>query len=259
VIYLILKIFFYLFVALALGSAGGWLARNLVAARREDELQKAVTEARARVPQFESLMRARDQQVQRLKDDNKDKDQRIAELTSQAHTLEESLRGKQRELARAASRNEALELDGASGVASTDGSMESPGRPGDLERLTEELARARRETADAVAEAAAAEAELARLRRDAGGRNAGGETTVDGAALERIKELEARLEQTADEHERLNRTLETERRRIAQLERERELQNRSLRVLHEQLEVERERNAAEQQDSAASPRRAAPL
>jgi len=261
VIYLILKIFFYLFVALVLGSAGGWLARNLVAARREDELQKAVTEARARVPQFESLMRARDQQVQRLKDDNKDKDQRIAELTSQAHSLEESLRGKQRELARAVSSNEALELDGSSAAPGTseERGTESPALSAELQRLTEELTRARRETADAVAEAAAAEAELVRLRSAASPRNSGGEAADDGASLARIRELEAHLQQTAEEHARLNRTLETERRRIVELERERELQNRSLRVLHEQLELERERNSAEQPEPGASSRRAAPL
>jgi chromosome segregation ATPase len=69
------------------------------------------------------------------------------------------------------------------------------------------------------------------------------EAPVDPGATEDLKaELEARLEQKTEEYERLARSLEDEQRRIAELERERALQNQSLRVLHQQLELAEERN-----------------
>jgi len=253
VIYLILKIFFYLLMALLAGVAAGWLSRNIVAARREDELSKLVTEARSRVPQFESLMRARDQQVQRLKDENGHKDKRIAELLGQAQALEDDVRNKHRQLKQVTARNEALELAGdgapasAGATAGTDAAVDE--LTDALARTRDELARARRETADAVAEAAAAEAELARLR--AGGTASGVALGGDPASAREVEELRARLRQTGEEQSHLNKALESERRRIVELERERELQNRSLRVLHEQLELERERNAVPGDQPAA--------
>ena len=66
-IYLIMKIFLHLFIALIVGLGAGWLIRNIAAARKEDELNKLISEVRARVPQFESLMRTRDDQAQKLR------------------------------------------------------------------------------------------------------------------------------------------------------------------------------------------------
>ena len=56
-IYLIFKIFIYLLLSLGVGFGSGWLMRNIAGAKREEALQKTVTETRSRVPQFESLMR----------------------------------------------------------------------------------------------------------------------------------------------------------------------------------------------------------
>lgn len=249
-IYLILNMLVYLLLALLLGAAAGWLLRNQAGSKREDELQKMVTEARARVPQFESLMRARDEQVQRLRDEVKSKNEKIAELSAQLHGKDEEIRTKQRELGKLSARNEALEGGPAADDAATfggdvldiGGELAGAGSAGsarlrsDIERLTRELEEAKAAAVDAVAEAAAAEAELARLKTET--RNS---EPSAGDAGEDIEELKARLRQRAEEQDRLNRALETEQRKVVELTRERELQNKSLQVLHQQLELERER------------------
>jgi TolA-binding protein len=112
VIYLIFKIFIYLLLSLGIGFAAGWLTRNIASTKREEALQKTVTEARARVPQFESLMRTRDEQVQRLRDEMSGKDARIAELSGELHGKEEQIRSTQREINTLSSRNQALEPGG---------------------------------------------------------------------------------------------------------------------------------------------------
>ena len=56
-----------------------------------------------------------------------------------------------------------------------------------------------------------------------------------------VQELEARLRQQAQDFERLSKSLEQERRKVAELERERVLQHKSLQVLHQQIELERDR------------------
>ena len=68
-IYLILKIFGYLLIAVLAGFASGWLLRNLLAVKKDEELHSSLNDARAKLPQFESLLRGRDQQVIGLKDD----------------------------------------------------------------------------------------------------------------------------------------------------------------------------------------------
>ncbi len=265
-IYLILKIFFYLLLAVLLGFAAGWLTRNILATKREEELNRSVTDARARVPQFESLMRTRDEQVQRLRDEIAERDSRLADLSVQVQAKEEELRSKNRELSKLSSRSanlsaagdeaqddylggELVDLPGAeplSAPAADD--AEAARLQGEVERLSRELNEARVEAADAMAEAANAEARLAALRAD--GASDGG-AGADG----NVQELTARVRQQAEEHERLTRALETEQRKVVELERERELQNKSLQVLHQQLELERERgNAAPPAGSAEAER-----
>jgi len=56
-----------------------------------------------------------------------------------------------------------------------------------------------------------------------------------------MEELANRLRQKAQDFDRLNRQMEAEKRKVSELERERELQNKSLQVLHQQLEMERNR------------------
>jgi len=69
VTFLILKIAAYLFVALLLGSAAGWVSRHVAATREIDSLSKQLNENRAKVPQLETLIRVRDDELARLRKD----------------------------------------------------------------------------------------------------------------------------------------------------------------------------------------------
>lgn len=258
-IYLIMKMFLYLLIALVAGGAAGWLLRNVAAVRQEDELNKSLAEARGRVPQFESLLRSRDELVKQLRMDLKTQEAKSSDLQESLGTQEREMRDKSRALSKAVARNEALEGTGTSGDADESGdltevSFEAEASPApdaepqstednqtigalldDIERLRDELQAANAATANAVAEATAAEAELsAHNQGDSAGRN--------DALAKQLAELQAQLAEKEAERERLSNLLETEQRKLAELEKERELQNKSLQVLHQQLELERERS-----------------
>lgn len=261
-IFLILKMFIYLFLALVAGAGAGWILRHIAASKQDEEMQRTLSDARARVPQFESLIRSRDEQITRLKEDLKDKDVRINGLLDEARDSEKELKEKLREARELAARNQTLEVPESTDSAvergetlaveddvitdsSITGSPAAEGSATDIQPLKEEIVRleqelsgARSQAADAMAEAAAAEAEVVTLKaalERAGKAEGGGQGSDD------VRDLEARLQQKATEYDRLAGELETEQRRVAELERERELQNRSLQVLHQQLELERER------------------
>lgn len=241
-IYLILKMFLYLLLALVAGGGAGWLLRHLAATRQDEEMQRTLADARARVPQFESLIRSRDEQISRLKEDLKEKDVRINGLVSEVREAENAAREKERELKAHVARNESLDLaeSPAAGELLETSAGSDTGTAGveaELDRLNRELAEARAQTADAISEAAAAEAEVVTLKAALARAGSAG----DDAGRQEVTELEARLKQKAMEYERLAQELEQEQRRVVELERERELQNKSLRVLHQQLELERER------------------
>ena len=278
-IFLILKIALYLLLATIAGGAAGWVLRHLAAARQEEEMQRTLADARARVPQFESLIRSRDEQINRLKDELKDKDVRINGLVEGVREAENSFRDKDRELKQFTAQHETLELVDGTGEAdqpalmggepldfgqedtaideagtskevqtetlttdaSTDASVDVDRLLVEIARLERDLNGARAEAADATAEAAVTEAEVITLKAElqrAGGVNS---DSNDSGSAEEIAELQARLKQKALEYERLRNDLEHEQRRVLELERERELQNKSLQVLHQQLELERER------------------
>jgi IMP dehydrogenase/GMP reductase len=63
VIYLIFKMFVYLILAGGIGGPAGWLLRNLQAQQSEEKARRVVTDAKSKVPQLESLLRGRDEQV----------------------------------------------------------------------------------------------------------------------------------------------------------------------------------------------------
>ena len=257
-IYLIMKIFVYLLIDLLAGIGAGWLLRNVAATKREEKAQRLLTEARARVPQFESLMRSRDDQVKRMRDEISGKERQIAELRTDIKAGNDALRDAQRDLKKVSAHSDALdlssnqlanqgELDDSLVLDSAVSSESSLPSTAATERLERELADARASAADAVAEAAAAEYEVLNLRSQLAQRS--GEVAADVAAsaensdvtADAVQELEARLRQKAVEFDRLSKALETEQRKVLELERERELQNKSLQVLHQQLELERER------------------
>lgn len=248
-IFLILKIFVYLLLALLAGGVAGWVLRHIAAAKQDEEMQRTLADARARVPQFESLIRSRDEQIKRLKEDLKDKDVRINSLLDEAREKENALKENVREARQLAARNEALEVaegdaSSAAGKAANtlEFDMDPPAGAAELKaevaRLEQELADARAQATDALAEAAASAAEVITLKARLDRAAARG----DGGTVNEVRELETRLKQKAEEYDRLATDLDLEQRRVVELERERELQNKSLQVLHQQLELERERN-----------------
>lgn len=259
-IFLILKMFVYLLLALAAGVGAGWMLRHIAAARQEEDMQRTLADARARVPQFESLIRSRDEQIKRLKEELKEKDVRINGLVDDAREAELSMKDKERELKAITARHETLAdladeptpandsvgevlvggeiLDVGSQPAATAASGGSDSAlQSEITRLEGELREARNQAADAMAEAAAAEAEVITLKAELARAGA----NADTGGSEKIADLESKLQQKSAEHDRLARELESEQRRVTELERERELQNKSLRVLHQQLELEKER------------------
>ena len=237
-IYLIVKIFGYLLVALLAGFASGWLFRNLVAVKKDEEQQSSLNDARSKLPQFESLLRGRDTQVNALKDDLEKKEQNICDLMDAAREKEQALLKKTRELKRLTKQGlpdddsilEDADLETRSAeMPSIDEGEVAQARGAQTEALKIQLADLEKELEQAV---------QARLQAEAG---ALANTTDADRDSNQVRELEARLRQQARDFERLSKSVEQERRKVVELERERELQHRSLQVLHQQLELERDR------------------
>ena len=268
-IYLIMKMFVYLAVALLAGFGAGWLTRNLMAAKKEDELHRTVSETKSRMPQFESLMRTRDEQMKTLRQELKDKDARIGELHEEMDAQDKTLKEKDRELKSANNRLASFDVDDEAGSAAAGADTElsevdmSGGAPLDYsEDYSEDYAQDYSGVdsdgtagADLATEVRRLEGEVERLRQHEQGLQAelriarsasdSATTASSTSAMEEVlrtevQELESRLRQTAQEHDRLAKALEQEKRKVVELERERDLQNRSLQVLHQQLELARE-------------------
>ena len=107
-IFLILKMFVYLLLALVAGVGAGWVLRHITAAKQEEDMQRTLADARARVPQFESLIRSRDEQIKRLKEELKEKDVRINGLVDDVREAELAAKDKDRELKEYTARHETL-------------------------------------------------------------------------------------------------------------------------------------------------------
>lgn len=81
--------------------------------------------------------------------------------------------------------------------------------------------------------------ELDAARGEAQGSH-GASAAMEEVLRSEILELKSRLRETAREQDRLIKALEQENRKVQELERQRDLQNTSLQVLHQQLELVRE-------------------
>ena len=223
-IFLIGKIFVYLLLAGVVGAAAGWLFRNLQAQRTEESAQRAAHDAKAKLPQLESLLRGRDEQISKLKDMLAEKKEEFAQQTQDMREMEQRLRDQEREARRWQESAEAhqhagmeeYEADGDS-TADADGLIAELSQ--EISRLKDQLAV--REASPEVSEAAA--------------------STVDS---EEVEALRTRLAQAEKELAVAQADLVHEQNKVLELERERELQNRSLQVLHQQLDLERTRRVA---------------
>ncbi len=208
--YLIAKMALYLLAALACGGIAGWLLRNLSAVTHEDEWQRATADLKAQLSQFESLMRSRDEQLTQLRSELKQKDRRIGELRAAQN--------------RAPAPEPAAPREETAGAPTT-GDLEAA--QSRIAELSTELARLHSELSDARVRAAAAEM------------SRGGGSGIDAELRGQLAALESELGHNRQEAERLNKTLEQERRKVVELERERELHSKSLQLLHQQLDLER--------------------
>ena len=243
-IYLVFKIFVYLALALGLGAAGGWLLRNLAATRQEETLNRQLIEARGRIPQLESRLRGQDEMTAKLKAQLKENKAQVVELNQALKEREEALVQKEQALTRLQARADAK--GGANPSVRTEAHMLV------LEEVEAELGS--EAEADAFPESTstqesqellALKAEVSRLdsaleaaKSAAASASAVPEPAADSPELlNRIAELEHELE-------RAQRALQNEQRRVTELERERELQNRTLQVLHQQLEMAKESRGA---------------
>lgn len=81
--------------------------------------------------------------------------------------------------------------------------------------------------------------ELDAAREEAQG-SRGASAAMEEVLRSEILELKSRLREMSEEQDRLNKMLEQEHRKVQELERQRDLQNSSLQVLHQQLELARE-------------------
>lgn len=251
--FLILKIFIYLCVALGMGGGAGWLIRHIAAQKEIEALQRNLQDAKTKVPKLESTLRARDERIKSLTSSKAEQEEALKGTRVQDEQVARQLREKDLELQRLKNRLDALQQQAqgddpliagdallpsaanddlvahdaamAPATAAATGSALNTADDGDsdnalisglhneIERLKEEMATTR------------IQLEVAQS---------------DNSLQQEIDELTDRLRQKAEDYERLRKALQQEQRKVAELERERELQNRSLKVLHQQLEMVRD-------------------
>lgn len=211
-IYLVGKIFVYLLLALGLGAAAGWLWRNLQAASREAELERALMESRSRLPQMDTTLRAREERLERTQAELRTRDAALAEQQQQLAERDRAIA----ELERACEElRQRLPGDSPSARAKPDGGGESKQRssgPG---------------AADTASAATLAEREALHA-------------AAIGAAESEREALQTELSRTRTELERVTAALAAEKRQVSELARERDLQHQSLKALEQQLDLARD-------------------
>lgn len=227
--FLIGKMFVYLLLAGGIGGAAGWLMRNLQAQRTEENAQRSVTDVKAKLPQLESLLRGRDEQIQKLKAEIADRKTAASELEQELRAGEQTLREQQRVSARLQQT-----VDARKSKSLTDFDMS-----GDVEQDESDSTDTDNLIAELSAEIARLKAELAQPAPAQAG------TDADETLLQiETEALRNKLVSTEGKLNVIQADLMQEQNKVSELERERELQNKSLQVLHQQLELERTRRVA---------------
>lgn len=223
-IFLIGKMFVYLLLAAGIGGAAGWLYRNLQAQRTEESANRAVNDAKAKLPQLESLLRGRDEQITKLKEQLKESKADLGAQTQEVRGLEQQLREQERlakrwEQSAKARQDENVEdydLDADAG--------------GDTDNLIAELS-----------------SEISRLKGELAVAQTQPHTSAgsDETLLQvEVEELRAKLSKAEADLQTALADLQHEQHKNSELERERDLQNKSMKVLHQQLDLERTRRVA---------------
>ncbi len=230
--FLILKIFLYLCVALMMGGAAGWLLRHINAQKELEELQRNLADSKTKVPKLESLLRAKEERIRALSTAQSERDEASKGTRVQDEQAARALREKEMEVQRLKNRIEVLErAEGNEPLIAADSLVDAESSADDetveqdvdnalISQLHQEIERLKEEVAST-------QIQLEVARSDKG-------------MEKEVAELTTRLRQKAEDYERLQKSLQQEQRKVAELERERELQNRSLKVLHQQLEMVRD-------------------
>ena len=223
-IFLIGKMFVYLVLAAGIGGAAGWLYRNLQAQRTEESAARAVNDAKAKLPQLESLLRGRDEQITKLKEQLKESKADLGAQAQEARGLEQQLREQERLAKRWEQSAKAKQTDS---VEDYDLDADESGDTDDLiAELSLEISRLKSELASAQTQPQAS-------------------TGSDETLLQvEVEDLRANLRKAESDLEAALADLKHEQNRNSELERERDLQAKSMKVLHQQLDLERTRRVA---------------
>ena len=236
-IYLILKIFVYLAFALALGGAAGWLLRQFTAQQREEQLQRDLADARSKVPQLESMIRARDEKLRRANQGETDADAADESLKEALEQAQRELKERDQDIRKLKGEVAEAREAAASGLIAGDALFESEDSGATVSREEED--------GETDALITALHQQIAELKEELAGQRIQLELQANDQSQQRENaELSERLRQRASDQQRLKGQLEQEQRRVLELERERELQAKSLRVLHQQLELARDSSMA---------------
>ena len=224
--FLIGKMMVYLLLAGGIGLGAGWLLRNLQAQRSEEQAARMAHDAKSKLPQLESLLRGRDEQIGKLKQDVADAKRELKEGLDAARKHDQARVGLEREIAtlkqKLAAQADLADLSQETGVDNdADNQL--------IAELSAEIARLKQALADA----------------SQGAPTGAGSSSSDEVLLRaECDSLSLRLQTLEREHRVAVEELTAEQGRVGELERERELQNKSLQVLHQQLRNERTRKAS---------------
>lgn len=242
-IFLLLEMFVYLVLAGGIGAGAGWLLRNLQAQKVEEAAQRAAHDAKAKLPQLESMVRSRDEQLAKVKlqfneakTELKQRDKSVHELEKQLRDLDrEAKRWQQTAKARQAGGGDDLQLlDGLADVApdATDSAATDTGT------AAAEVAQLRQRLAASEQQLSELQVQLVEAQQNESDHSEESVLQIElDAARAEVTQLQRRLDDARQ-------ALSAEQDKVVELEREQELQNKSLMVLHQQLELERNRRAA---------------
>jgi septal ring factor EnvC (AmiA/AmiB activator) len=199
VIYLVVNIVGYLLVALVAGVGVGWLLHGSLAGKASGERRGLGSVG---VDDLELAARADAQ------------DEQLRKLAATIRQKEREVEALSRELERRDRRFNAAD------------------KLAKISRRLQQEAEQLKEQVRVLGE------QLEAAREEAQGSH-GASAAMEEVLRSEILELEGRLRESSQEQDRLAKTLEQENRKVEELERQRDLQNSSLQVLHKQLELAR--------------------
>jgi chromosome segregation ATPase len=232
VTYLLTQIAAYLFAALVVGFLTGWLMRRASANSDHAAMHRQLVDIKSRIPQLETAVRHREQQIVRLKEEL---EATAAKFDSMAHNLQERERTiGDRDRTLSLLRSEIALLKQS---APSDPDYDLPVRD---DRKVQELEERLRERDVQIAD-------FARRLADSVARPAG---ALPHDTVKRLRELEEEAATRAKDLRVATDALGDRDKRIVELDRERERQDKWMGVLTEQLETSRETNRRLNEEAA---------